>query len=234
MLVPGLSSLGSLDSTATSAGRTRSASKRLEYPRMSGRFRLPLGLESTTVASPRSSNTFARRRESSFSLRNDASWPSFSTSVRNSASAPLDSLVATPGGREYFGRVCFSAFRRGFSTMSGTLPGLAQRIPICESRLLMEVRRLCAFRCRVTPWAYARALTEAPQGQEVPGGPEQSRPARPGRRYRCHGRGTHENPAAVALGRMGGLKGGKARAESMTAKQRTASAKKAAKARWGT
>ncbi|HEY2405342.1 MAG TPA: hypothetical protein VGI10_05040 [Polyangiaceae bacterium] len=43
-----------------------------------------------------------------------------------------------------------------------------------------------------------------------------------------------KNPAAVALGRMGGLKGGKARAEGMTAKQRTASAKKAAKARWGT
>ena len=43
-----------------------------------------------------------------------------------------------------------------------------------------------------------------------------------------------KNPAAVALGRMGGLKGGKARAESMTPKQRSASAKKAAKARWGT
>lgn len=43
-----------------------------------------------------------------------------------------------------------------------------------------------------------------------------------------------KNPAAVALGRMGGLKGGKARAEAMTPKQRTASAKKAAKARWGT
>jgi len=42
-----------------------------------------------------------------------------------------------------------------------------------------------------------------------------------------------KNPAAVALGRMGGLKGGKARAEGMTPKQRTASAKKAAKARWG-
>jgi hypothetical protein len=42
-----------------------------------------------------------------------------------------------------------------------------------------------------------------------------------------------KNPAAVALGRMGGLKGGKARAEGMTAKQRSASAKKAAKARWG-
>jgi hypothetical protein len=41
-----------------------------------------------------------------------------------------------------------------------------------------------------------------------------------------------KNPAAVALGRKGGLVGGKARAESMTAKQRRASAKKAAKARW--
>ncbi len=43
-----------------------------------------------------------------------------------------------------------------------------------------------------------------------------------------------KNPAAVALGRMGGLKGGKARAESLTPKQRAASAKKAAHARWGT
>lgn len=39
--------------------------------------------------------------------------------------------------------------------------------------------------------------------------------------------------AAVALGRLGGLKGGKARAESLSKKKRTAIAKKAAKARWG-
>ena len=42
-----------------------------------------------------------------------------------------------------------------------------------------------------------------------------------------------KDPAAVALGRKGGLKGGKARAASMTKKQRTAAAKKAAAARWG-
>ena len=42
-----------------------------------------------------------------------------------------------------------------------------------------------------------------------------------------------KNPAAVALGRLGGLKGGKARAEALTPKQRTAAAKKAAAARWG-
>jgi hypothetical protein len=41
-----------------------------------------------------------------------------------------------------------------------------------------------------------------------------------------------KNPAAVALGRLGGLKGGKARAASLTAKKRSEIAKKAAKARW--
>jgi hypothetical protein len=42
-----------------------------------------------------------------------------------------------------------------------------------------------------------------------------------------------KNPAAVALGRLGGLKGGKARAASLTKKQRSQIAKKAAAKRWG-
>lgn len=41
-----------------------------------------------------------------------------------------------------------------------------------------------------------------------------------------------KNPAAVALGRLGGLKGGAARAASLTPKKRSAIAAKAAKARW--
>jgi hypothetical protein len=41
-----------------------------------------------------------------------------------------------------------------------------------------------------------------------------------------------KNPAAVALGRLGGLKGGKARKESLTPEQRKEIAKKAANARW--
>ena len=41
-----------------------------------------------------------------------------------------------------------------------------------------------------------------------------------------------KDPAAVALGRKGGLKGGKARAAKMTAKQRSAAARRAARARW--
>jgi hypothetical protein len=41
-----------------------------------------------------------------------------------------------------------------------------------------------------------------------------------------------KNPAAVALGRLGGLKGGKARAACLTAKQRQEIAQKAAQSRW--
>lgn len=43
-----------------------------------------------------------------------------------------------------------------------------------------------------------------------------------------------KNPAAVTLGRLGGLKGGKARAEALSPDERKAIAKKAAEARWGT
>jgi len=41
-----------------------------------------------------------------------------------------------------------------------------------------------------------------------------------------------KNPAAVALGRLGGLKGGKARAAKLSKAQRIEIAKRAAMARW--
>jgi hypothetical protein len=41
-----------------------------------------------------------------------------------------------------------------------------------------------------------------------------------------------KNPHAVALGKLGGAKGGKARAANLTKKQRSEAAKKAARARW--
>lgn len=41
-----------------------------------------------------------------------------------------------------------------------------------------------------------------------------------------------KNPHAVALGRLGGLKGGKARTEKLTPEQRKEIARKAAQARW--
>jgi len=41
-----------------------------------------------------------------------------------------------------------------------------------------------------------------------------------------------KNPAAVALGRLGGAKGGKARSAALTPEQRSEIARKAAAARW--
>jgi hypothetical protein len=43
-----------------------------------------------------------------------------------------------------------------------------------------------------------------------------------------------KNPAAVELGRLGGLKGGAARAAKLTPKKRSQIAARAAKARWKT
>ena len=42
-----------------------------------------------------------------------------------------------------------------------------------------------------------------------------------------------KNPAAVTLGRLGGLKGGRARADKLSPERRKEIAKKAASARWG-
>jgi hypothetical protein len=42
-----------------------------------------------------------------------------------------------------------------------------------------------------------------------------------------------KNPAAVALGKLGGAKGGRARAEALTPAKRKAIAQRAARARWG-
>jgi hypothetical protein len=41
-----------------------------------------------------------------------------------------------------------------------------------------------------------------------------------------------KNPAAVALGRLGGLKGGPARAKKLSSQKRKEIARKAAKTRW--
>jgi hypothetical protein len=41
-----------------------------------------------------------------------------------------------------------------------------------------------------------------------------------------------KNPHAVALGRIGGRKGGKARAEKLTAERRSEIARRAAESRW--
>jgi hypothetical protein len=47
-------------------------------------------------------------------------------------------------------------------------------------------------------------------------------------------RDSNKNPAAVALGRLGGKKGGAARAAKLSPEQRSEIARIAARARWGT
>jgi hypothetical protein len=63
----------------------------------------------------------------------------------------------------------------------------------------------------------AKSIMEQATGQK----PKEPAPADEGK-----------NPAAVALGRLGGLKGGKARAAKLTKEQRSEIALKAACARW--
>jgi hypothetical protein len=63
----------------------------------------------------------------------------------------------------------------------------------------------------------AASIVEAATAEE----PQAAAPAEP-----------KKNPAAVALGRLGGRKGGAARAAKLTPEQRRQIAKKAAEARW--
>ena len=74
----------------------------------------------------------------------------------------------------------------------------------------------------VTAHEILQALTGEPSGStSVQRDPAKKKPPIPAK-----------NPAAVALGRLGGLKGGKARAAKLSAKKRSEIAKKAAIARW--
>ncbi len=66
------------------------------------------------------------------------------------------------------------------------------------------------------PNQLAKAVVDFATGQREP-----DPPARP------------KDPAAVSLGRRGGLIGGKVRAANMTPEERRDSARKAALARWG-
>jgi len=63
----------------------------------------------------------------------------------------------------------------------------------------------------------AKAIVDEATGEAV----EEEAPADEGK-----------NPAAVALGRLGGKKGGKARAAKLTKEQRSEIARKAARVRW--
>lgn len=75
----------------------------------------------------------------------------------------------------------------------------------------------------VTAFEILKAVTGEPADHSRNGKPAKKSPVPPG---------PAKNPAAVALGRLGGLKGGKARAKSLSKDERRAIALKAAKARW--
>ena len=72
----------------------------------------------------------------------------------------------------------------------------------------------------VTAFEILQAVTGDPYDKSHNGTPKKKDPPQ-------------KNPAAVALGRLGGLKGGKARSDSLTPRKRKEIAKKAALARWG-
>jgi len=66
-----------------------------------------------------------------------------------------------------------------------------------------------------------RAIVEQAIGEQMDGSPLPETPK------------DTRNPHAVALGSMGGRKGGKARAKNLSAAKRRAIARKAANSRWG-
>ena len=68
-------------------------------------------------------------------------------------------------------------------------------------------------------FAIARRVVEHAIGEQMDGSPLEDPDA-------------GKNPAAVALGKLGGAKGGKARADKLTPEQRSRIARKAAAARW--
>jgi hypothetical protein len=69
-------------------------------------------------------------------------------------------------------------------------------------------------------FAIARRVVEQAIGEQMDGSPLEDPDA-------------GKNPAAVALGKLGGAKGGKARAKALSPAKRKQIAKKAARKRWG-
>ena len=93
--------------------------------------------------------------------------------------------------------------------------------------MVLEVRR----RCLVCDWTEEVSEPEATDTI----GPPCSRCHAPTERVEVLARRValpERNPHAAALGRLGGLKGGKARAEALSPKRRREIARAAARARW--
>ena len=103
---------------------------------------------------------------------------------------------------------------------------MASRAP--RERFVLDVRRRCMV-CE-----FEEILVEPEGTDEL--GPLCSQCHAPTERVAITGRRSEpiaRNPHAAALGRLGGLRGGKARAAALSPKRRREIARAAARARWG-
>jgi hypothetical protein len=93
-------------------------------------------------------------------------------------------------------------------------------------------RRLVLRRCAVCEWK--GETSEAPgDAPECPWCHAPTEIVRVMTAEAADASGDTKNPHAAALGRLGGLKGGRARADRLSAAKRREIARKAARARWG-
>ena len=99
--------------------------------------------------------------------------------------------------------------------------------PVAPPQLIERKCRVCEWHAVVIgrpgemidcPWCHGPTVEIGVHGQPAAGS----------------GKAGTKNPHAAELGRLGGLKGGPARAATLTAQQRRAIAIKAARARWKT
>jgi hypothetical protein len=93
-----------------------------------------------------------------------------------------------------------------------------------------DVVEVVERRCRVCEWEGQLVLKEG-EDPDCPWCHAPTEPAQASPSPDAPARG--KNPHAAALGRLGGLKGGQARARALTAAQRHRIASRAARARWG-
>jgi hypothetical protein len=108
-----------------------------------------------------------------------------------------------------------AAGRRPTTISADGVQVVMRRCTICDwEAQLVERGKETELLC---PWCYGPTERTSVVGLVVP---EHFRPG-------------EKNPIAASLGRLGGLKGGRARAASLSAKQRREIASKAARARWG-
>ena len=114
------------------------------------------------------------------------------------------------------------------SSIAGRPAERILRAPRCMRLVIVEVRRRCLV-------CDAESIVSEPEQTEAIGTPCAECHA-PTERVELLGRSTRQpaaNPHAAALGHLGGLKGGPARAAALSRERRREIARHAARRRWG-